>query len=411
VAAVRTMEKSLDIKLAKLREDPGADVFILADAKDADMAYGMASGGKSPEHHAHEGRFRTLQAYREQIAANVKQGLVDIMLMSASTSDVLTIKRRLFDGSHVTPAIRANDTTDIWLAEGGSYREQPSRPFRTATIDHAMCGHLNCSPDERSLGADLGLYSVTFNNDFDRDYEAVQRYKEFRIEAESKGFRHFLEVFEPNQCGGAPGSGGTCPADIARFINDNIARTLAGVPEAGRPKFLKIPYLGPAAMEQLCQYDRSLVVGILGGSSGTTMDAFHQLWEAKKHGARVALYGRMINNAEHQASFIQHLRWIADGELDDPAAAVRSYHAALGKLDIQPYRPLDHDLRRTLRDTAYGGGAAKPRTAPPAGPPAGAPTARTSTATAPAGDAPNFSKMTPAEKIAWNRARWDRILG
>src|SRR5512144_2631531 len=98
--------------------------------------------------------------------------MVDSMLMSASTNEVLTIQERLFDTSHVTPAVRANDTTDIWLAFGsGRYTGQPSRPFRTATIDHIMCGKLECAPGERRLGADLGLYSCTFNNDAELDRE------------------------------------------------------------------------------------------------------------------------------------------------------------------------------------------------------------------------------------------------
>ncbi len=96
----------------------------------------------------------------------------------------------------------------------------------------------------------------------------------------------------------------------------------------GRPLFLKIVYHGPAAMEALARYDRSLVVGILGGSAGTTFDAFHMLWEAKKYGARVALYGRKINNAEHQLSFIHYLRAVADDQLE-PAEAVKAYHGAL----------------------------------------------------------------------------------
>lgn len=392
------MQKSLDTKIAKILTDPGCGEFIIADAKDADMAYGMASGGKSPEHHAHEGRFRSLAEYRDEIRANVAQGLIDIMLMSASTNEVLTIKERLFDNSHITPAIRANDTTDIWLAAGSEYRGKPSRPFRSATIDHAMCGKAACEPGERQQGADLGLYSITFNNNLERDLEALERYKAFRLEAEAKGFRHFLEVFEPNQTAAAHGGGGT-PADLGRFINDNIARTLAGVTSAGRPVFLKIPYLGPAAMEQLASYDRSVVVGILGGSSGTTMDAFHQLWEARKYGARVALYGRMINNAEHQRTFIQHLRWIADGQIDDLAEAVRSYHGELSKLGIAAYRALEEDLQQSSRDSAYGGGAGKPA--------AGGAKPQ---ASASAGE-PDFAGMSAAEKVAWNRKRWDRILG
>ncbi|MBQ2039382.1 MAG: hypothetical protein II486_08040, partial [Thermoguttaceae bacterium] len=104
-------------------------------------------------------------------------------------------------------------------------------------------------------GADLGLYSITFNNDLDRDYEALEAYKEFRIEAERKGFRHFLEVFSPN----APVN----PIeDVPKFVSDHIARTLAGVTTAARPIFLKIPYYGPKAMEALVRYDSSLVVGI-----------------------------------------------------------------------------------------------------------------------------------------------------
>ena len=68
-------------------------------------------------------------------------------------------------------------------------------------------------------------------------------------------------------------------------------------------------------MEELVRYDPHLVVGILGGSAGTTYDAFKLLGEAKKYGARVALFGRKINNAENQLAFIQFLRLIADGEI------------------------------------------------------------------------------------------------
>ena len=68
------------------------------------------------------------------------------------------------------------------------------------------------------------------------------------------------------------------------------------------------------------------------------------LWEAKKYGARAALYGRMINQAEHQPTFIEHLRHLADGEMTDPLEAVRSYHSALAKLQIPPHRDLDQDL-------------------------------------------------------------------
>ncbi|MCA8989391.1 MAG: hypothetical protein KDA78_17205 [Planctomycetaceae bacterium] len=386
--------KSLDLKLARILDNPGCSDFILADAKDADMAAGMAAPGKSPEHHAQEGKFRSLQEYREQIRANVKQGLIDIMLMSASSNEVLTFGERLFENSHITPAIRANDTTDIWMAAGGSYQKDPAQPFRSASLDHAMCGKLDCEPEERKLGADLGLYSVTYNNDTTLDAITLNAYSEFRLEAERKGFRHFLEIFDPN----APQK--PIP-NLGRFINDNIARTLAGVAGKGRPIFLKVAYHGPAAMEELVSYDRSLVVGILGGSSGTTFDAFHQLWEARKYGAKVALYGRMINNSEHQLTFIQHLRWLGDGELKDPAEAVRSYHGALQNLGIRPYRELAEDLQSTLRASAYGGKGGQTKSLPQAKPES--PSEKS--------EQPDFQKMSAAEKLAWNQQRLNRLFG
>ena len=101
-------------------------------------------------------------------------------------------------------------------------------------------------------------------------------YKAFRQEAASKSpSRHFLEVFDPNALQNPVG-------DLGRYINDMIVRTLAAYAARNGPVFLKVVYHGPAAMEQLVSYDSRLVVGILGGAAGTTLDAFHQLWEAKK---------------------------------------------------------------------------------------------------------------------------------
>src|SRR5262245_15043046 len=186
------MEKSLDRKLAAIHADPNCREFIIADAKDADMALGLGAPGQSPEMHAGEVRFKTLEEYREQMRLITRQGLVDIMLMSASSNHALTLRERLFEHSHVTPAVRANDTTDIHLARGSAYAQSPSQPFRTANLDHIQCGHLDCAPEERSLGANLGLYSVTFNNDLAHDVATLERFHEFRAEAERKGFRYFL---------------------------------------------------------------------------------------------------------------------------------------------------------------------------------------------------------------------------
>src|SRR6516162_1872671 len=218
------VQKSLDVKLARIHADPhGARDFILADAKDADMALSIGAPGRSPEAHGGELRYRSLSEFREIIVQIVEQKMVDIMLMSASTSEVLTIQRRLFDNSPVTPAARANDTTDIHIIRGSRYPQQPSLPFRTATLDHVQCGHVDCKPEERPLGANLGLYSITFNNDAVLDRELLEEYKQFRVEAERKGFRHCLEVFDPNRPEMVQ------PEMVPAFINDAIVRTLGGV--------------------------------------------------------------------------------------------------------------------------------------------------------------------------------------
>ena len=394
--------KSLDAKIARILADRSCNDFILADAKDADMAYGLSAPGQSPEHYGHEAKFRTLDEYRQIIREVTAQGLVDIVLMSASTNELLTIRERIFDNTAITPAIRANDTTDIWLAGSNMrYSTDPSKPFRTATLDHAMCGKLNCTHEERKLGADLGLYSITYNNDTERDWYALKTYNKFRIEAEEKGFRHFLEVFSPNV------SNADTPKNIGKFVSDHIVRTLAGVTSRGRPVFLKIPYYGPQAMESLVRYDSSVVVGILGGSAGTTFDAFQMLWEAKKYGARVALYGRKINNAEHQLAFIYYLRAIVEGNIL-PADATKAYHADLKRLGISSRRTLEDDLAATETSDSYSaqsGGKKKTVSTPGV-----KHNASNSTLKTPESE-PDFSTMTTAEKVQYNLERWKRIIG
>src|SRR5919198_371736 len=354
------VQKSLDVKLDRIHADPrGCREFILADAKDADMALAIGAPGRSPEAHAGELRSRSLAEFRDLIEQIVEQKLVDIMLMSASTSEALTIHKRIFDNSPVTPAARANDTTDIHIVRGGRYPTDPSLPFRTATLDHIQCGHLDCKPEERHLGANLGLYSITFNNDAALDREALEEYKAFRLEAERKGFRHFLEVFDPNRPEAVEAS------KVPEFINDAIVRTLGGVTAKGRPLFLKLVYHGPKAMEELVRYDPLLVVGILGGSAGTTYDAFKLLSEAKKYGARVALFGRKINNAENQLAFVRFLRLIADGEVT-AEEAVRAYNGVLQRLGVRPHRPLEDDLKLQTNVMSYAGNGVTVSLPPPA---------------------------------------------
>src|SRR5437867_3268950 len=358
--------KSLDAKLAEIKANPSTRAFIIADAKDADMAFGVRAPGPrsylsargerparfSPEvWKRDEFGYRNLPEFLDIIREVVHQGIIDIMLMSAYVNEQLSIHEGLFRNSRVTPAVRANDTTDVWVVRHGCYVSEPAQPFRTANIEHIQCGQIECDLDGSEFpGANLGLYSVTFVNDLEQDRETLLRFKEFREEAERKKFRYFLEVFHANVDNGIPRE------KLGEFINDMILRTLAGVSESSRPLFLKIVYHGPRAMEELAQYDPNLVVGILGGGAGTTYDAFKLIHDAQKHGARVALFGRKINNAEHQLAFIEMLRLITDGKLSSEEA-VRAYHGVLEAKKIKPKLPLEKDLQLTEQSMSYDGSA------------------------------------------------------
>jgi hypothetical protein len=368
------MKPRLANKLAALRADLNCGQFILADAKDADMAWGAASPGPSaspPARGQREGalRFRSIVEFRDQMREVVRQGAVDILLASVSSMDVLAHQERLFDSSDVTPAIRANDATDVWLPRGGRYRDEPSRPFATCYLEEVQYGSLHpdrgwprlasaptgAAKPQEALSqrpgeptVNLGLYSVTFNNQLDADYATLAAFREFRAYAQRCGFRYFLEVFAPNLPDIMPQDA------IPEFVNDQICRMLAGVPASSRPEFLKIPYFGPAALEELVAYDPSLVIGVLGGGSGTTYDAFKLLSEAKKHGARAALFGRKIKDAEHPLTMVALLRRVADGEIT-AEEAVKAYHGELQRLDIKPTRSLVEDSELTACELSYAG--------------------------------------------------------
>src|SRR5512142_2109591 len=175
------MIKSLDSKLAELKANPSSKAFIIADAKDADMAFGVRAPGPrshlsrrgerparfSPEVWTREEfGYRNLPEFLDIIREVVRQGVVDIMLMSAYVSEQLCIKEGLFRDSAVTPAARANDTTDVWAIRHGCYTQEPSQPFRSASIDQIQCGRVECDrTTDEFPGANLGLYSLTFLND------------------------------------------------------------------------------------------------------------------------------------------------------------------------------------------------------------------------------------------------------
>jgi DhnA family fructose-bisphosphate aldolase class Ia len=182
---------------------------------------------------------------------------------------------------------------------------------------------------------------VTFYNDVDRDVAALTAYSEFRDQASEIGMRHFLEVFNPAfdiDTGGK---------DIGIFINDAITRCLAGVASAERPLFLKMQYNGARAMAELAAFDPgNLIVGILGGSAGTTRDTFELISQAERFGGRVALFGRKIYFAEDSVEIVRSMRRVVEGDIS-PTEAVKAYHDHLRQTGLTPTRSLEDDIEVT----------------------------------------------------------------
>lgn len=322
--------KSLDKKLTNIKSlDNKRSNFIIADAKDADMAGGIRGPGFIRKSNGElTNRPDNFSSYVNKMDEMTKSKLIDVMLMSMSSAEIL-IKNKLFIDSPVTPAVRLNDTTCTWgMIRHGEYDKHESRPFSTAQLEYAI------------KFVDLGLYSITFNKNIDRDVLMLDKYREFRNKAEKLGMRHFLEVF----------NSATLDLDIkemGQYVNDCILKTLAGQFSKEKPLFLKIAYNGPSAMDELASYDpSSLIVGILGGSKGTTRDCFELINQAYKYGARVALFGRKINLSEHQISMVDTMRTLIDNNLDS-LEGVKIYHDKLKKLNIKSDRDIKEDSEIT----------------------------------------------------------------
>ena len=223
------MQKSLDRKLAAIHADPsGAKDFILADAKDADMAFGIGAAGQSPEMHAGEVRFRTLAEYREQIRQIVRQG----WSTSCSCRPAPTTCSRFRSGCSTTATSRRppGPTTPATCSSFAAERISRSRRGRSArrrSTTFNAATSIASRPSDRAAPtwACTASRSTTGST---TTCAALEEYRAFRIEAERKGFRHFLEVFDPN----APH--GLTAGEVAA-VHQRLDRPHAGRRGPGRP--------------------------------------------------------------------------------------------------------------------------------------------------------------------------------
>ena len=322
--------KILDTKLKNIRSgNYNPSDFIIADAKDADMGGGRRAPGFIREENGKlTEKPASYESYLNKMKEMTKSQMVDVMLMSMTSAERL-VNQNIFNNSPVTPAVRLNDTSCIWgLLRHGEYDTHQSRPFATTQLRHAK------------NFVDLGLYSMTFNKDVDRDVHMLNEYRNFRDNAEKIGMRHFLEVFNSAVIN-------LSIEEMGQYVNDCILKTLAGQISKEKPLFLKIAYNGPKAMEELASYDPgNLVIGILGGGKGTSRDCFELLKQACKYGARVALFGRKVNLSENQLIIIETMRNVIENDLDSNDA-VKLYHDKLLKENIKPDRDISKDSELT----------------------------------------------------------------
>lgn len=301
--------------------------FMIADAKDVDVAGGVASMGLRRDRETGKiAGYRNRPEFLQQVRDLIKQDILDIMLSSTATIEQLA-DEGAFENSKIMPAFRGNEATDAWVGiRGGRYRDFPPRPYRGAALEFAR--------------APLCLYSLTYINDAEHDASSLEAYVRFRADARMNGKMHFLEVFNPNV------ETGLSSDQVGFFINDCVVRTLASLTRQEKPEFLKVAYNGPGSLEELVQHDPSMVVGIMGGGGGTHRDTFELLAQAERYGARLALFGRKINGAEDQCLMITWMRRVVDRKVNS-IEAVRGYHADLQRQGCVADRSLENDLQIT----------------------------------------------------------------
>ena len=127
----------------------------------------------------------------------------------------------------------------------------------------------------------------------------------------------------------------------------------------------------------------------------------------------MALFGRKINNAEHQLAFVEMLRLITDGKIS-PEEAVRAYHGVLQGKGIRPHRALEDDLKLTDQAMSYDGSASNRSTGDIKNNPLATPAPEFRNAAdwpRLASGKPDFATMNSIQRRAYDAARLKRIYG
>jgi DhnA family fructose-bisphosphate aldolase class Ia len=286
----------------KLDRAGGRALIFAADALVSGGVQGLGRNG---------GRYRTRPEFLELIRRVAADGAVDGILMTPADAEQLAQIERLFDGIDVTPIVRMNAETNLWNPRFGNYRQQYSLPFSTVPVLEA--GY--CDAMARNCRVQLGLYSITLNNDVYHDEATLNAYLRFaQTVGQMDGFAHFLEVFLPNT-----NRRGLGDEQCGAYVADSIVRTMSYLRLRERPLLIKTEYTTPAVWRELCAFDPTVAVGALGGPRTTTRNTLRLAADVVANGGRAVLFGRSIFDDEDPGAVCLALRAVLDGASVDDA--------------------------------------------------------------------------------------------
>ena len=282
-------------------------------------------------------RYRTRAEFLDQIRAIVRAGLLDIMLMSASNTELL-IHEGLFKNSPVTPAIRANDTSDIWRMRGAALHDllrarsaRPRSPGRCTAPRHPV------------PAAPAPISASTRSPSTTTSTPICLRSKPSPISAPTlpRSASAISSGVQPERRFPA-----SLPDVLPAYVNDAIPALPRLRHRADRPQFLKIVYNGPKALEELTSFDPAGDRGVLGGGG-----RHHPRLPASCFAGRTLrrtrrLVGREISLAETPLAIVATRRAPVAGA-GRRRRPCKAYHGELQKQRIKPQRPLEDDMAIT----------------------------------------------------------------
>ena len=300
----------------KLKKSP---VFIFA--ADALVAYGVTGIGmeQSPRPH-----YRTRPEYLQLQRDILADGYIDGLLMSPSDAEILAMDDGIFDKSPVTPIVRLNAETWIWSPRHGKYNSQYSQPFRTVLTTEAGRYCTEAMACARDCKIKLGLYSITLNNDTEKDAKTLGEFLEFAWDVgNNPDFHYFLEVFLPNV--NQPGMDVKAQGE---YIADSIVRTMSYLRKSQRPVFIKTVYTTPEVWKSLVEFDPTLIIGALGGKRINARRTLQLAFDATENGGKVILFGRAVFQEDNPRIMARALRAVLDREMS-PDDAHQMYQRSL----------------------------------------------------------------------------------